>query len=70
MMSPGIGAVAELLSKVFGFVVDPQGLAKMKREHQLQILNAGILIAIDQKDVATIDQLFNRYRELSETVGL
>lgn len=66
---PGaIKAVAELLSKVFGFVVDPEGLAAMKLEHQLEVLNAGIKIALDKKDCAAIDVLFDRYRELSARI--
>ena len=64
-----IAAVATLLTKVFGFIVDPTGLAKMKIEHQIEVIHAGIKIAIEQKDYDTIDMLFDKYRELSNTVG-
>ena len=33
-----VGAVASLLEKVFGFVVDPAGLEKMTREHRLSLI--------------------------------
>ena len=64
---PGdVGLVAALLTKVFGFVVDPTGLATMKREHELEVIHSGIKIALDQRDFATVDLLFARYRELSK----
>lgn len=63
-ITEAISSVATLLSKVFGFVVDPDGLAAMKLEHRIEVIHAGIKIAIQQKDVAAIDSLFNQYREL------
>jgi hypothetical protein len=63
---PGdVGAIAQLLSLVFGFVVDPEGLAKMKREHKLEVINAAFKIAMDQHDAMAIDLLFAQLRELS-----
>ena len=59
-----IGAVATLLTKVFGFVVDPTGLSKMKREHLLQEIMRGIDEAIAKRDMAAADELFAHYREL------
>jgi len=64
-----IGAVATLLSKVFGFVVDADGLKTMKREHQLEVIHAGIKVALDKGDTDAVDQLFAQYRELSKTSG-
>ena len=61
-----VGAVASLLGEVFGWVVNPSGLAKMKREHQLEIIHAAIKIALDQRDYRAVDLLFNTLRELSE----
>ena len=67
---PGdVGAVAMLLSKVFGFVVDPDGLATMKREHEIEVIHAGIKIALDKGDSDAVDLLFQRYRELSSSTG-
>lgn len=59
-----IASVAELLTKVFGFVVDPDGLAKMKLDNQVDLVHAGVKIAIRNKDSDTADLLFERYREL------
>jgi hypothetical protein len=64
-----IGAVAELLSKVFGFVVDPQGLARMRREHKLELINAAFKIAMDNHDALAIDLLFVQLRELRAEAG-
>jgi hypothetical protein len=67
---PGdVGLVAALLSKVFGFVVDADGLAKMKREHQLEVVNAGIRVALDQHDYAAVDLLFEQLRRMSADGG-
>ena len=64
---PGdVGLVAALLSKVFGFVVDPTGLASMKREHELEVIHAAHKIALDNGDTDAIDALYVRLRELSE----
>jgi hypothetical protein len=63
-----IGAVASLLSKVFGFIVDPTGLAAMKLEHRIEVIHAGIKIAIAKKDIDAIDVLFNEYRELYNAI--
>lgn len=63
---PGdVGLVAALLTKVFGFVVDPTGLSTMRREHEQEVIHAAFKIAMDQNDTATADQLFARLRELS-----
>lgn len=65
-VKPGsVGLVAELLSRVFGFVVDPAGLAKMQREHELELINAAFKIALAKKDAVAVDLLFARLRELS-----
>ena len=64
-----VGAVATLLSKVFGFVVDADGLATMKREHELEVIRAGIKVALDKNDWPSADLLFQRLRELSDATG-
>lgn len=61
-----IGAVATLLSKIFGFVVDPDGLKTMKREHELEVIHAGIQVALDKGDHDAVDLLMQRYRELRQ----
>ena len=63
-----IGAVATLLTKVFGFIVDPDKLGAMKLEHRIEVIHAGLKVAIDKKDYDAIDMLFNEYRELSKSV--
>ena len=66
---PGdIAAVAELLSKVFGFAVDPTGYAQLAREHQLKLIQRGINDAIGKDDWAVCDALFIQLRELRESV--
>lgn len=64
-----VGAVATLLSKIFGFVVDPDGLRAMKREHELEVIHAGIKVALDKGDCDAMDVLFDRYRELSKATS-
>jgi hypothetical protein len=64
-----VGAVAELLSRVFGFVVDPQGLNRMKREHKLEVINAAFKIAMDNHDALALDLLFVQLRELRAQVS-
>lgn len=67
---PGdVGLVAQLLTKIFGFIVDPDGLAAMKREHELELINAALKIALDQGDETAVDLLFMRFRELSAKAG-
>ncbi len=68
-MISDIGAIAELLSKVFGFVVDPAGLATMRREHKIEVLNAAFKIAMDKGDAVALDLLFSTLRELSAAAG-
>ena len=63
-----ISAIATLLTKIFGFIVDPEGLKSMKLEHELEVIHAGIKIAISKQDYDAIDVLFNRYRELSNAI--
>ena len=67
---PGdVGLIAELLTKVFGFVVDPSGLATMKREHQLEVIHSGIKIGVDQGDWAAVHLLFQQLRELRDATS-
>lgn len=60
----GIAEVATLLTKVFGFVVDPDGLDAMKLENKIDLIHAGVKVAIRNKDSDAADLLFERYREL------
>lgn len=67
---PGdVGLVAKLLSEVFGFAVNPDGLEKMKLEHQIEVIRAGIKIAVDNGDDDAADALFEQFRELSKRTG-
>jgi hypothetical protein len=59
-----VGAVAELLSRIFGWAVSPSGFALMRLEHQLKIMREGIDIAIDKGDVVRADLLYEQYRRL------
>jgi predicted nucleic acid-binding Zn finger protein len=68
-MGEAIAALATLLTKVFGFVVDPAGLGAMKTEHRLEVIHAGIKVAISKKDYDAIDVLFDNYRELSKSIN-
>ncbi len=64
-----VGAVAKLLSQVFGWIVDPTGLEQMKLEHRIEVISAGVRIAIAKKDYAAIDVLFTEYRMLAKTLA-
>lgn len=64
-----IAEVAKLLSKVFGFVVDPTGYEQLTRENKLKLLMRGINDAIATCDWPTCDALFAQYRELHQQVG-
>lgn len=64
-----VGAIASLLSKLFGFAVDANGFAEMSREHKLKWIMRGINDAIAQNDPASADALFAAYRELYQETG-
>jgi hypothetical protein len=64
-----IGEVAKLLSQVFGFIVDPTGLEQMKLEHRIEVISAGVRIAISKKDYVALDVLFTAYRQLSRSLA-
>ena len=64
MVTEAIAEVAKLLTKVFGFVVDPDGLAKMQLENQIDLIHAGVKVAIRNKDSDAADLLFEQYRAL------
>jgi hypothetical protein len=67
---PGdIGAVATLLSKVFGFVVDPDGYEQLKRDNKLALIARGIDEAIANRDWPTCDLLFGELRALRQQTG-
>lgn len=67
---PGdVGLVAELLSKVFGWAVDPDGLAQLRLDGQLKMIMRGINEAIAKDDWASVDRLFAQYRELRNRTG-
>lgn len=66
---PGdVGLVAQLLTKVFGFVVDPTGLEAMKREHKLEVIRVAMQVALDNGDSDAADALFEQLRELSASI--
>lgn len=67
-VTEAITAVTTLLTKVFGFVVDPDKFAAMKIEHQIEVIHAGIKIALDKQDCDAVDILFDKYRELSKSI--
>ena len=64
-----IGLVAALVSKAFGFAVDPDGFERMKLEHQIEVIHAAIIVARGNGDTDTLDALFDKYRELSKSAG-
>lgn len=64
-----VGAVAKLLSEVFGFVVDPDGYEQLTRENKLKFLTRGINECIHKDDWARVDTLFAQYRELRQQTG-
>jgi len=63
-VTAAIAAVAELISKVFGFVVDPEGYDRLSRENKLKLIQRGIDVAITNDDWASCDALFAQLREL------
>ena len=68
-MAGDVGLVAALLTKVFGFVVDPTGYEQMSREMQLRTLRKGLDSAIEDNDWTAVDLLLNEYRRLSLEAG-
>jgi hypothetical protein len=64
-----IAEVARLLSKAFGFVVDPTGLATLKRENLLKLMMRGADEAIFKNDWATCDALLRKYEQLHGETG-
>ncbi len=64
-----VAAVTNLLSKVFGFVVDEDGYAKLSRENKLKFLMRGINEGIAKEDWPAVDALFFHYRELRAETG-
>ena len=64
-----IGDVASLLEKVFGFFVDPDKFAAMQLNHKLEVLHAAHRIAMDKRDFAAADLLYQQYRELSNSIA-
>lgn len=64
-----ITAIVELVSKAFGFAIDPTGFENMKLEHQIKVIHAAIEIARANGDTDTVDALFDKYRELSKSAG-
>ena len=67
---PGdVGLIAALLTKVFGYAVDADGWAAKRREDQLDDIHQGIQKALADSDYATVDALFNEYRELSRNTA-
>ena len=64
-----VGAVAKLLSEVFGFVVDPTGYEQLARENKLKLIQRGINEAISGNDWARCDALFADLRELRGQTG-
>lgn len=67
---PGdVGAVATLLSAVFGFAVDPTGYEQLTRDNKLKFLMRGINECIAKNDWARTDVLFAEYRELRQQTG-
>lgn len=69
MAGDPITAVATLLTKAFGFAVDPTGYAALSRENKLKAMERGINDAISKNDWPTCDSLFNELRELRNQTG-
>lgn len=61
-----VSAVVALLSKVFGFAVDPDGYAALSRENQLKMLARAHNEAVDQGDWPTVQSINNEYRRLRQ----
>ena len=67
---PGdVGLVADLIKKLFGFAVDPDGYSKMSREHKLKVIHEAIREAINANDGVALDALFDELRELRKVSG-
>lgn len=63
-ITEAIAEVAKLLGKVFGFVVNPDGFARMSRDSQLKMIARGMDEAISKNDWATVDSLFGSLERL------
>ena len=69
MAADPVTAIATLLSEIFGFVVNPDGLASMTREAKLKWIMRGVNDALANDDRAAADALFGYYRELYAQSG-
>ena len=69
MMPGDVGAVATLLSKLFGFAVDPDGYEQLARENKLKLIQRGIDDAISKHDWIACDALFVKLRDLKQQTG-
>ena len=68
---PGdVGLVAQLLNTLFTWATGPDGWEKMSLERKIEVIHAGIRVAMDKGDDTAIDLLFEQYRELSKRTGL
>lgn len=59
-----VAAVAELLSRVFGWAVDPTGMEQLTLDNKLKLIMRGINEAIIKNDWPAADALFQQYRGL------
>jgi hypothetical protein len=67
MIGPGdVAAVANLLSQVFGWAVDPNGYERLTLDNKLTFLMRGINAAVSKSDWPVTDALFAEYRELRQ----
>ena len=64
-----ISSVAELLTKAFGFAVDPGGYEQLSHASRLNMIRRGIDASLEKGDLATADLLFANYRDLLRQVG-
>lgn len=69
MAADPVTAVAELLTKAFGFAVDANGYAELSRENKLKWIMRGVNDAIAKDDKPLADALFAEYRELYSETG-
>lgn len=61
-----VSAIATLLSQIFGWLIDPDGYAKLQTNTKLDILRGAIREAANNKNLPAIDRLLDEYRRLHQ----
>jgi hypothetical protein len=69
MAAGDVGLVAELVRTLFAWATGPEGWEKMSLEGKINVIHAGIKVAVAKNDINAVDLLFDQFRELQKRTG-